>query len=200
MKELVGIDEWKIVEDGIHMRNNRFYESLMSLGNGYMGMRGNFEEGFSGDTLQGTYIAGVYYPDKTRVGWWKNGYPEYFAKVINAPNFIGIDVTLNGEKLDIAKMKVMSFKRELDMQHGCLKRCFTVQDKEGNITEVCAERFLSLKRKEVAAIKYSVTPVNYDGKIELIPYIDGDISNEDSNYDEKFWNEINRKSTDFNAI
>jgi maltose phosphorylase len=199
MKELVGIDEWKIVEDGIHMHNNRFYESLMSLGNGYMGMRGNFEEGFSGDTLQGTYIAGVYYPDKTRVGWWKNGYPEYFAKVINAPNFIGIDVILNGEKLDVAKMKVMGFKRELDMQHGCLKRYFTVQDKKGNVTEVCAERFLSLKRKEAATIKYSVTPVNYDGKIELTPYIDGNISNEDSNYDEKFWNEINRKSTDFNA-
>ncbi len=41
-------------------------------------------------TFQGSYIAGVYYPDKTRVGWWKNGYPEYFAKVLNAPNWIGI--------------------------------------------------------------------------------------------------------------
>ena len=46
----------------------------MSIGSGHMGMRGNFEEDFSGSTLQGTYIAGVYYPDKTRVGWWKNGY------------------------------------------------------------------------------------------------------------------------------
>ena len=42
--------------------------------------------------LQGNYVAGVYYPDKTRVGWWKNGYPEYFAKVLNAANWIGIDV------------------------------------------------------------------------------------------------------------
>jgi maltose phosphorylase len=35
--------------------------------------------------------------DKTKVGWWKNGYPEYFAKVLNAPNWIGIDIEINGE-------------------------------------------------------------------------------------------------------
>jgi maltose phosphorylase len=41
--------------------------------------------------FQGSYIAGIYYPDKTKVGWWKNGYPEYFAKVLNAP---GLGLTL----------------------------------------------------------------------------------------------------------
>ena len=56
----------------------------MSLGNGRMGQRGNFEETYSGKTLLGNYVAGVYFPDKTRVGWWKNGYPNYFAKVLNA--------------------------------------------------------------------------------------------------------------------
>jgi maltose phosphorylase len=39
--------------------------------------------------------------DKTKVGWWKNGYPEYFAKVLNAPNWIGIDIEINGESLDL---------------------------------------------------------------------------------------------------
>jgi maltose phosphorylase len=51
--------------------------------------------------FQGSYIAGIYYPDKTKVGWWKNGYPEYFAKVLNAPNWIGIDIEINGENLDL---------------------------------------------------------------------------------------------------
>ena len=51
-----------------------------------MGQRANFEEQYSGETFQGSYIAGIYYPDKTKVGWWKNGYPEYFAKVLNATN------------------------------------------------------------------------------------------------------------------
>ena len=69
MAKYVKVDEWSIIEEGLHLEENKIYESLMSIGNGHMGMRGNFEEDFSGSTLQGTYIAGVYYPDKTRVGW-----------------------------------------------------------------------------------------------------------------------------------
>ena len=93
-------------------------ESIFSLGNGRMGQRANFEEQYSGETLQGTYLAGVYYPDKTRVGWWKNGYPEYFAKVLNAPNWIGIDVEIDGQQLDLHKCEPVDFRRELNMQAG----------------------------------------------------------------------------------
>lgn len=64
------MDEWHIVEEGFHPERNRESESIFSIGNGYMGQRANFEEQYSGDSLQGSYVAGVYYPDKTRVGWW----------------------------------------------------------------------------------------------------------------------------------
>ena len=90
-------DEWRIIEDGFNPAMQESSESIFSLGNGRMGQRANFEESYSGDSLQGTYIAGVYYPDKTRVGWWKNGYPEYFAKVLNAPNWIGKNIPIDGE-------------------------------------------------------------------------------------------------------
>ena len=83
------IHPWKVIETGFEPDKMRLSESLTSTGNGYMGMRGNFEEDYSGDTHLGTYIGGVWFPDKTRVGWWKNGYPQYFGKVINA-------VRLNG--------------------------------------------------------------------------------------------------------
>ncbi len=71
------VHPWKVVERGWQPNTQRFAESLMSLANGYMGLRGNFEEDYSGDSFQGTYLGGVWYPDKTRVGWWKKGYPEY---------------------------------------------------------------------------------------------------------------------------
>jgi maltose phosphorylase len=91
-----------------------------------MGQRANFEEYYSGKTFQGSYIAGIYYPDKTKVGWWKNGYPEYFAKVLNAPNWIGIDIEINGENLDLAKCKTVSnFRRELNMKEGIYYRSFS---------------------------------------------------------------------------
>ena len=95
------IDPWKIIEEDFSPEKVMSSESIFSLGNGAMGQRANFEEFYSGATFQGSYIGGVYYPDKTRVGWWKNGYPEYFAKVLNAPSWIGIHINVNGVPLDL---------------------------------------------------------------------------------------------------
>jgi maltose phosphorylase len=83
MKKYVQTDEWLLIENKFNPTDNEVTESLCSIGNGHMGQRANFEEDFTGHSLQGSYVGGVYYPDKTRVGWWKNGYPEYFAKVLN---------------------------------------------------------------------------------------------------------------------
>ncbi|SHI47870.1 maltose phosphorylase [Clostridium cavendishii DSM 21758] len=194
MKNYVEFNEWNIIENGFHLGKNKIYESFMSLGNGYMGMRGNFEEDFSGDTLLGTYVAGVYYPDKTRVGWWKNGYPEYFAKVLNAINFRGIKISIDGEILDLAKAKkVKDFKRILNMKDGYLERNFIIVSKNDHETKVSVKRFLSIDTKEIGAISYSITPLNYDGKIEFTPYLDGNVTNEDSNYDEIFWDKVSEK-------
>ena len=90
------IHPWKIIEKAFNPNQHPITESLMSLGNGRMGQRANFEETYTGEYLRGSYVGGVYYPDKTRVGWWKNGYPEYFAKIINSTNWIGIDIQVNG--------------------------------------------------------------------------------------------------------
>src|SRR5574337_310531 len=82
IKRIMAIDPWQIKSDTLEIEDRRLQESLTAIGNGYMGMRGNFAETYSGDMHQGFYLAGVWYPDKTRVGWWKNGYPEYFGKAI----------------------------------------------------------------------------------------------------------------------
>lgn len=69
MKQYLKLDPWRIIEDGFSAEDNRISESIFSIGNGHMGQRANFEEYYSGDSLRGSYLAGVYYPDKTRVGW-----------------------------------------------------------------------------------------------------------------------------------
>ncbi len=182
-------DEWLIVEESFIPENNRASESIFSIGNGKMGQRANFEESYSGDSLQGSYIAGIYYPDKTRVGWWKNGYPEYFAKVLNSANWIGIDIKVNKQTLDLSKCTVREFRRVLNMKEGYLKRTFKAELQNGNLIEVESKRFLSIVDTRIGAIKYSIKAANFKGKLELTPYIDLDISNEDSNYGEKFWKE-----------
>ncbi|MDB5023050.1 MAG: glycoside hydrolase family 65 protein [Mucilaginibacter sp.] len=192
MKDYIKVDQWKIIEEGFDPGYNTIAESIFSLGNGRMGQRANFEEAYSGQTLSGNYVAGVYYPDKTRVGWWKNGYPEYFAKVINAANWIGIDILIGNEQLDLAKCEVSAFKRELNMKEGYLKRTFRAKTANDKEVEVEAIRFCSIADDETGAIGYTITPLNFSGTITMIPFINGDVVNKDSNYDEKFWDEVKK--------
>jgi len=193
MKDHIIHHEWKIIEEGFQPEFNRISESIFSIGNGRMGQRANFEEKYTGDTLNGTYVAGIFYPDKTRVGWWKNGYPNYFAKIINSTNWIGIGIKINGEELDLATAKILSFTRELDMQHGLLSRRFVAEIKNGNQVEITSHRFVSIDFTEIGAIRYSTKALNFSGEIVVTPFLDGDVSNEDSNYDEKFWIEIEKE-------
>lgn len=190
MIEYLKHEAWSIIEEGFHREHSQISESIFSIGNGRMGQRANFEERYSGHTLLGNYVAGVYYPDKTRVGWWKNGYPEYFAKVLNAANWIGIDVEVKGEMLDLHHCEVTDFRRELNMKEGYLERSFTAKMKNGVILQINAKRFCSIAEDEVGAIRYAIKPLNYSGDIKINTYIDADVKNQDSNYGEKFWNEI----------
>ncbi len=175
----------KVVEKGWAPETMRLSESLMSLGNGYMGLRGNFEEDYSGDSHRGTYLGGVWFPDKTRVGWWKNGYPPYFGKVINAVNLIGIRASVDGEPIDLARMTVWEYTREVDMRTGVLSRVAMVETNQGTLQLACW-RFVSLARKELLAVRYTLTS-SFAGHIELTPYLDADVRNLDANYDEQFW-------------
>ncbi|WP_438961570.1 glycoside hydrolase family 65 protein [Nonlabens sp.] len=187
-QEYIKADAWSIIEEGWNPGLVKSSESLFSIGNGAMGQRANFEEQYSGDTFQGSYVAGVYYPDKTRVGWWKNGYPEYFAKVLNAPNFIGIDIFIDGEPLDLHLVeKVSDYKLELNMKEGWLERSFVAHLSEDKVIQVTARRFLSLEVDELGVINYEVTAVKGTLKIEFQPYLDAGITNEDSNWDDAFW-------------
>ncbi|WP_339313345.1 glycoside hydrolase family 65 protein [Paenibacillus sp. FSL M7-0896] len=194
MKQYLTINEWSIIEESFDPQTQEISESVFSIGNGYMGGRANFEEQYSGPSLQGSYMAGVYYPDKTRVGWWKNGYPEYFAKVLNSTNWIGINIGLDGTPLDLANCTVSEFRRILNMKEGTLSRSFTATTQDGKEVKVESIRIVSMVRQEIGAIRYSLTPLNFAGNITVTPYLDGDIKNKDSNYDEKFWNEVEKKA------
>ena len=200
MKNYLKHDEWQIIEEGFDPHYNKISESVFSIGNGRMGQRANFEEDYSGDTLRGSYVAGVYYPDKTRVGWWKNGYPEYFAKVLNAPNWIGIHVSIDNQKLDLARCRVEDFRRVLDMRTGLLSRTFAATFADGKKIKVESRRFCSMAHGEIGAIRYSITPVNFSSKATFSIYADADVVNKDANYDEKFWEEVYKEASEGRAI
>ena len=191
------MNTWNIIIEGFNKADITKHESIFSLGNGAMGMRANFEEDYTGDTLQGSYIGGVYYPDKTRVGWWKNGYPEYFAKVLNAPSWIGVHIKINGELLDLNTcLEVKNFRRQLNMKEGWYERSFTAMLPNQQEIQVKVLRFLSLRYDELGALRYEITPLTTDATIEIESYLDSGIKNSDANWDERFWNTLEISSED----
>lgn len=192
MKKYFEKDKWSIIEQGFKPEYSRFSESVFSIGNGKFGGRGNFEEYYSGDSLEGNYISGIYYPDKTKVGWWKNGYPEYFAKVLNAPNWIGVKIMLGDEKLDLAEVSLARFERKLNMKAGVLNKSYEAVTPSGKKVTVESERFISLAEDETGAIYYRLDSVDYEGELKVLLDIDGTIVNSDANYDETFWNGIDQ--------
>ena len=191
------MNTWNIIIEGFNKADITKHESIFSLGNGAMGMRANFEEDYTGDTLQGSYIGGIYYPDKTRVGWWKNGYPEYFAKVLNAPSWIGLHIKINGELLDLNTcLEVKNFRRQLNMKEGWYERSFTAMLPNQQEIQVKVLRFLSLRYDELGALRYEITPLTTETTIEIESYLDSGIKNSDANWDERFWNTLEISSED----
>ena len=185
---IMEIHPWSIRSTKLEKEHKRLQESLTSLGNGYMGMRGNFEETYSGDSHLGTYIGGVWFPDKTRVGWWKNGYPKYFGKAINALNYSKVAIYVDGQEVDLGKHAPTDFVLELDMHTGVLHRQFTLFGVQFRIS-----KFLSVAQKELALIRWDITAS--DGKthkVRIDAVIDADVKNEDANYEEKFWQVLAR--------
>ncbi|HKL41545.1 MAG TPA: family 65 glycosyl hydrolase domain-containing protein [Clostridia bacterium] len=193
MKKFIKTDPWKIIQDGFNKEDNEVYESLMSIGNGHMGMRGNLEEKFSGKSLKGTYVAGVYYPDKTRVGWWKNGYPEYFAKVLNSTDLIGINLTIDGTLIDLNVHEPIEFYRELDMKKGVLNRYYTL-DISNKQFKIKVSRFTSMQAIELGALQYSIESLGHEANIKLESYLNGNVRNEDANYNDFFWEHIHTEN------
>jgi maltose phosphorylase len=114
------------------------------------------------------------------VGWWKNGYPEYFAKVLNAPNWIGIDIEIN-ESLDLNTCTaVKTFVANWIWRKAGTSFFSNASKRYPDSGQYST---LSIVLDEVGIINYEIT-LNKDTKIIYKPYIDAGVTNEDANWDE----------------
>ena len=183
------LDPFRLIQTSVNHRENRPTEAVMSLGNGYMGARGNYEEDYTGDTLKGIYVAGVWMPDKTRVGWWKNGYPRYYGKVINAPDFLMFHLYVNGDRVDLALADIETFRRTVDMQTGVMDREMVVRTQAGRL-RITSSRFFSIDTRQIACMSYQVQALDDTISVVIETGLDANVKNADANYGEQFW-EVN---------
>ena len=107
--------------------------------------------------------------------------------MLNAPNWIGIDLKINGESFDLSSAKaVKDYRREINMKNGLYTRSFTAELANGLEININSQRFLSLARPALGVIQYSIS-ANQSITVEVSPYVDAGITNQDSNWDDQFW-------------
>ncbi len=177
------VDPWKIIEEGFDPKQGRVGESIFSLGNEYMGTRGFFDEMYSGDRLLGSYFNGVY--EEKPITYFEHfkGLSERCCFMINANNWVYTRIFLNGEELDLAKVQVENFYRELDMKRGIVTRSF---DWKG--VHFTFERFISMTTREIAAQKITFASKTFTGNVKIIAGSDFNPIHEEEK--QNFWNEI----------
>jgi beta-phosphoglucomutase family hydrolase len=169
-------DGWNITYHTYEPSKERTREALLTVGNGYSGTRGAKDEcDANAINYPGTYIAGLYNRLSTPIAG-KDIWNEDF---VNAPNWLPLTFCINdGDWFDINTTSIISIKRTLDFKTGLLSRVLKVKDGKGNETLIESKRFTSMADPHLSAMQYSVTPLNYNGKIAIKTGINGAIIND----------------------
>ena len=169
---------WEIVEADFDISKNHTNESIFSLGNGYLGMRGNFEEGIKGEGTEGTYINGYYELEDIHYEEVAYGYPDKSQTMLNVINGKYIKLYIDNEEFDMTAGELLSYRRAFDMKKGTLRRELIWSSTTGKVIKLETERLISFTNKRLAAIEYCVTPTNFSGNIKIVSLIDGNSTNE----------------------
>jgi len=161
------VDPWVIEEKGLHAGRTRVAESVFSLGNEYMGVRGYFEEGYGGDTLLGSYFNGVFEETDVEHPVAYKGLITVGTFLINAVDWLHTRVLVGGERLDLAGSKFSDFTRRLDLRTGVLTREFVWHAPGGRKLRVRFERFTSMADANVGAQRVTFEALNFRGRARV---------------------------------
>ncbi len=168
---------WQIEEFPFHPEKLLFYETILTIGNGYLSTRASFEEGFPNNTPT-TMVHGVY-----------NHAPgKLVPELVNAPNWLPIEIVVDGTPVKMIHQNdttsvnptegaLLGYRRVLDMQTGTLKREVLFRASSGSIVRIVYERFASLDDVHVLAQKVTLFAVDGNPEIEVSAWIDGSVQN-----------------------
>ncbi|HNS16647.1 MAG TPA: beta-phosphoglucomutase family hydrolase [Bacteroidales bacterium] len=165
-------DSWSITYHGYDPGKEKTRETLLTVGNGYFGTRGCMEEQSAcAHHYPGTYMAGIYNRLVSKVGD-KDVENEDF---VNCINWTVIQFRIgDGPWLDVNAVEITSIQRSLHFQDGILTRLMTVRDPQGRETRIQSSRIASMADPHVAALEYTLTPMNYSGEITFRSSLSGD--------------------------
>ncbi|SKA78621.1 kojibiose phosphorylase [Caloramator quimbayensis] len=155
---------WEIVLNDYNYKNNRKYETIFTLSNGYRGFRGVQE--FSKIFEAGNFIAGIFDKNDAQV-----------TEIVNCQNPLAFNIYFDSEKVDIDFSKVLEFERKLNMKEGILYSKYLLKLPSGKVVKIETDRFVSRNNVHRWAQRYKITPVNFSGKMFIENIIDGTVTN-----------------------
>lgn len=165
------VDEWKVIEEGFNPEYGEVSESIFSLANEYLGVRGYFDEGYSGSRLIGSYFNGIYEMTKPEYGHYK-GIADFTEFMVNSVDWLYTRIEIDGEQLDLATAEIEDFVREIDMKTGLLTRSFIWKTKSGKKLAVKFERFVSMTQVERSTQRITIRPIGFSGEIYIVSGLD----------------------------
>lgn len=174
------VEAWKITETEFSRKLNYRNETTFALSNGYIGTRGTFLEGYDFDVdtgLEGNFINGFYESEEVRYGEWNFGFPTRSQSLLNLPDCKRVEIWLEKERVDLRKGKILSYSRTLHMDKGIVTRAFTWESESGKQIQVESSQLVCLNRKNLMALKLTVTPLNFTAPITLISRLNADVEN-----------------------
>ncbi|MGP3534728.1 glycoside hydrolase family 65 protein [Microbacterium sp. RD1] len=160
------VDEWRLVETEGSLDDAGVTETLFSVGNGYLGLRGNHPEGRFAQE-QGTFINGFHEIFPIHHAEQAYGFAEVGQTIINAPDAKVLRVYVDDEPLSFDVADIREYERVLDMREGVLRRRIVWVTPSGKHVEIEDERLVSFEERHLAVIRLSVTVLNADAPVSI---------------------------------
>ncbi len=174
------IDPWQITESSFDLKRNLLSETIFSLANGYIGIRGSFEEGLDESvvkSIDGTYLNGFYESvpiPHTERGF---GFALNTQTRLNVTDSKIIEIELEDESFRLDAGTIMAYKRILDMEKGFQTRAVTWRSPQGKEIKITVKRVVPFMHRHLLAIEYQLVALNFSGKITINSSLNGDVDN-----------------------
>ncbi len=153
--------DWVVIENQFDPTQLHYKETVFTIGNGYLGTRGSLEEGYRG-AMGATLIHGVY-----------DDVPVVHTELVNCPDWLPLVVVINGDRFRLDQGEVISYRRQLDVRRGVMSRDVRWRSGSGHTVDIHFERFASLADRHVLALRCRVTPLDFEGTVEVQSSING---------------------------
>lgn len=157
-----------LIEQTVDKETIKSHETLFTLSNGHIGIRGSLEESdLDWDYAEniGTYVNGYFEKAPIQYGEWAYGYAKNHQTICKLPNSHLISFSIDGEWFNLGTGTTTNHQRTLDLQQGLLIRTFTWESSNGKKVDARIERLVSYDFPELLLVSYQLTPLNFDGEI-----------------------------------